>query len=81
MKVLLVEDDAGIRQGLCDHFKDLGWQVISAMDGELGYQLAMEESYDVLVLDIMLPRVSGYEICKAVRREGKEVPILMLTAK
>jgi len=81
MKILLVEDDAHIRRAIADHFAGLGWEVTEAMDGSLGYDLAMERPFDVMILDVMLPQVSGFEICKAVRLEGKQCPIIMLTAK
>ena len=81
MNILVVEDDANIRRGLVDHFKNQGWQVTEAMDGQLGLDLCSDQAYDLIVLDIMLPRVNGYEICRTLRLAGKSTPIIMLTAK
>lgn len=81
MKVLIVEDDSSIRRGIVDHFQNQRWQVSEAMDGALGLELASNEKFDVILLDIMLPQVNGYEICRALRIAGKETPIIMLTAK
>ena len=81
MRVLVVEDDSNIRRGVVDHFAAQGWQVSEAMDGQLGLELALDQPFDVLVLDVMLPRVNGFDICRAVRREGKQIPVIMLTAK
>jgi len=81
MNILVVEDDANIRRGIVDHFKNQGWQVTEAMDGQLGLDLCSAQAYDLIVLDIMLPRVNGYEICRTLRLAGKSTPIIMLTAK
>ena len=81
MKVLVVEDDSNIRRGIVDHFKSQGWLVSEAMDGQLGLEMCSEQVFDVIVLDVMLPQVNGYEICRSVRLEGKTSPIIMLTAK
>lgn len=76
-----MEDDATLRIGLRDHFIDLGWQVSVASDGEEGLRKAFEEKVDLILLDIMLPKVDGYEVCESLRREKIGTPILMLTAK
>lgn len=81
MRILIVEDDTTLRVGLRDHFVDLGWQVLVASDGEEGLRMAFEEKVDLILLDIMLPKVDGYEICRTLRREKVGTPILMLTAK
>lgn len=80
-KVLIVEDDLALRRGLVDNFADLGYEVLAAADGEEGLERALSDGPDVLILDIMLPGVNGYEICQTVRREGLEYPIIMLTAR
>lgn len=80
-RVLVIEDDASLRRGLCDNLDAQGWEVKSAADGEEGLELALSWRADLILLDLMLPRVNGYEICRAVRLEKMEVPILMLTAK
>ena len=79
--MLIVEDDATLRIGLRDHFLADGWQVLVAEDGERGLEMAFEEKVDLILLDLMLPKVDGYEICTALRREKVKTPILMLTAK
>lgn len=81
MRILLVEDDHSIRRAVADHFSILAWEVTEAMDGQLGYDLAMNELFDVIILDVMLPQISGFDICKSIRMEGKNCPIIMLTAK
>ena len=81
MRMLIVEDDTTLGIGLRDHFLSRNWDVILAKDGELGLELAFNEKVDVILLDIMLPNVSGYEICQALRREEVKTPVLMLTAK
>ena len=80
-RVLIIEDDPALLRGLKDNFSSKGYLVETAADGERGLQLALEGAPDLIVLDIMLPKVNGYEICRAVREQGSEVPILMLTAK
>ncbi|MDB4354183.1 response regulator transcription factor [Akkermansiaceae bacterium] len=79
--MLLVEDDHTLRVSLRDHFESGGWNVFVAADGEEGLRLAFEERIDIILLDLMLPKVDGYEICKSLRLEKIETPILMLTAK
>lgn len=81
MRILIVEDDETLGIGLRDHFADVGWVVLLARDGEEGLRMAFEEKVDLMLLDVMLPKVDGFEICKSLRREGVATPILMLTAK
>jgi DNA-binding response OmpR family regulator len=80
-RILIVEDEPALLRGLKDTFAALGYEVLAASDGEQGLAAALDRSPDLIVLDIMLPRVNGYEICRAVRERGLEMPILMLTAK
>jgi DNA-binding response OmpR family regulator len=80
-RILIVEDEPSLLRGLKDTFETRGFQVMTAADGETGRELALEGSPDLILLDIMLPRVNGYEICRDVRARGLEMPILMLTAK
>jgi DNA-binding response OmpR family regulator len=80
-QILIVEDNAAHVRALTDQFSDLGHKVTSARDGESGLRLAFDNTPDVLILDIMLPRKNGYEVCAAIRAQGLDVPILMLTAK
>jgi DNA-binding response OmpR family regulator len=80
-KVLVVEDDPAILRGLADNLKFEGYDVLTATDGETGYKLMRSENPDLIVLDLMLPRMSGLELCRKLRKEGLQVPILMLTAR
>ncbi len=80
-KILVIEDDFALQRGLKDSFSDEGYEVLVAGDGETGLDLALSASPDLVILDIMLPKFNGYEICKAIRMEGYEYPIVMLTAK
>ena len=79
--VLAVEDDPAILRGLSDNLRFEGYEVITASDGESGYQLQKEKKPDLIVLDLMLPRMSGLEFCRKLRGEGIQSPILMLTAR
>jgi len=79
--VLIVEDDPSILRGLNDNLRMQRYDVITASDGEAGYRLAVEKKPDLVILDVMLPNMSGMEICKKLRSEGFAAPILMLTAR
>jgi DNA-binding response OmpR family regulator len=79
--VLIIEDDATMLRGLKDNFEFEGYCVATADDGEKGLEAALSVKPDLIVLDIMLPKVNGYEICRLVRADGLDVPIIMLTAK
>jgi len=79
--VLIVEDDRAMAVALSDGFAYEGFQVEVATDGEEGLRLAHEARPDLMILDIMLPKMTGLEICKALRDEGSNVPIIMLTAR
>ena len=80
-QVLVVEDEKEISDLLEIHLTDLNCEVTKANDGEIGLELALNEQFDLIVLDIMLPNLDGMEICKEVRKREIYVPILMLTAK
>ena len=80
-KVLVVEDDAAILRGLADNLAHEGYEVITAANGEAAYNLQKNEKPDLLILDLMLPRMSGMELCRKLRSEGVQTPILMLTAR
>ena len=80
-RILIVEDEPALLRGLKDTFEAQGYEVLAAQDGAAGLDLALNRKPDLILLDIMLPRVNGYEICRAVRSRGLEMPILMLTAK
>jgi len=81
MRVLVVEDEKRLAAGLRKGLEADGFAVDVALDGTDGLWLAREESYDAMVLDIMLPGVNGYRICQVLREEGVWTPILMLTAR
>ena len=80
-QVLVVEDEKEISDLLEIHLSDLNCEVTKANDGKIGLELALNEQFDLIVLDIMLPNLDGMEICKEVRKREIYVPILMLTAK
>jgi two-component system response regulator VicR len=80
-RVLIVEDDPAILRGLADNLRFESHEVLTATDGETGYRLAREKRPEVVVLDLMLPRMSGYEVCRKLRADGVQTPILMLTAR
>ncbi len=80
-RILIIEDDPVLLRGLKDNFASKGFIVETAVDGETGLDRALSGSADVILLDIMLPKVNGYEICRATRESGSDVPIIMLTAK
>lgn len=81
MRLLVVEDEPGIAEALTRGFAADGFAVDVAGDGEQGLALALANPYAAIILDIMLPGLNGYRVCKAIRDEGNNVPILMLTAK
>jgi DNA-binding response OmpR family regulator len=80
-RILVVEDEQGIRMALEDDLKSEGYDVQVATDGETGRRHALEGGFDVILLDVMLPRKDGFEICREIRRAGIRTPIIMLTAK
>ncbi len=80
-RVLVVEDDPAILRGLAETLRRETYDVITAADGETGYRLVREKNPDLLILDLMLPKLSGYEICRKMRAEGLRTPILILTAR
>ena len=80
-RILLIEDEAGLVMTLSDLLTGEGYEVETATDGETGYLKALEGGFDLIVLDVMLPKRSGYEVCSMLRHQGAEVEILMLTAR
>ena len=79
--ILIIEDDPVILRALKDNFVGKGFTVHTASDGERGLHIALNEVLDLILLDLMLPKLNGYELCRAVRQEGRNLPIIMLTAK
>jgi len=80
-RVLVVEDEAGLRLTLSDRLTSEGYAVETADDGEAGLAEAARGAFDVIVLDVMLPRMNGFQVCQEIRRRGIATPILMLTAR
>jgi DNA-binding response OmpR family regulator len=80
-RVLLVEDEPALARGVADLLRARGFDVEIAADGQRGLDAALSGHADLLLVDLMLPRVNGYEICRTVRSHGLDVPILILTAK
>ena len=79
--VLIIEDDSTLRRGLADNFRQHGYDVQLAADGQSGLTQALAQPPDLLLLDVMLPLLNGYEICRQLRARKLEMPIIMLTAK
>lgn len=80
-KVLVVEDDHGIVELLEIHLKDLECELDKSYDGQDGLEKALKDSHDLIILDIMLPKMDGLEVCRQIRANNIHTPILMLTAK
>ncbi len=80
-RIIVVEDDPAISRGLVDNLRFESHEVTACADGQEGYRLIVEHPPDLVVLDLMLPGLSGYEICRRLRDGGSAVPILMLTAR
>jgi two-component system alkaline phosphatase synthesis response regulator PhoP len=81
LRILLVEDEPGLVLTVSDLLTTEGYEVESAADGEMGLAMAMEGKFDLVILDIMLPRKTGFEVCRELRQRGVDVAILVLTAK
>lgn len=79
--IVIIEDDPTMLRVLKDNFAFDGFAVTTAADGEAGLEAVLNVRPDLVVLDIMLPKINGYEICRLVRKEGLDMPIIMLTAK
>ena len=80
-KILIIEDNRGIQMSLKDEFESNGYQVTVASDGAEGLRLALEKKPNLIILDIMLPVMDGYEVCKKLRMKGNHIPVIMLTVK
>jgi len=80
-KLLIVEDDPAIQRMIGDYFRHLGYEVLTAGDGEAGLKAALAERPTVLLLDLMLPKLDGLAVCRQLREKLPSLPILMLTAK
>lgn len=80
-KILVIEDNRGIQMSLKDEFESDGYFVFIAENGEEGLAMAIKQKPDLIILDLMLPLMDGYEVCKKLRMEGNHTPIIMLTVK
>jgi len=80
-KLLIVEDDSAIQRMISDYFRHLGYEVLTADDGEAGVKTALSERPTVMLLDLMLPKLDGLAVCRQLREKLPSLPILMLTAK
>ena len=80
-KILIVEDEPNMRLGLRDNLEFEQHEVKIAEDGEKGLQSILAEKFDLIILDVMMPKMSGFEVCKSARKNGVETPIIFLTAK
>ncbi|MGZ4974185.1 MAG: response regulator transcription factor [Limisphaerales bacterium] len=80
-RILIIEDETPMRTALADILADEGYRVLTAIDGESGLKRAVDEKPDIILLDIMMPRLDGYAVCAELRRLANPVPVLMLTAK
>src|ERR1700676_3320797 len=80
-KILIVEDEPNMVSGLRDNFEFEGFEVLTASDGVQGLEKALKESPDLIVLDVMMPRMSGLDVCKQLKAKRPSIPIIMLTAR
>lgn len=80
-KILIVEDDKALVRSLSDNLKSENFEVLSVGDGAMGYETAKKEKLDLIILDIILPGMNGLDVCRKLRGEQTQVPILMLTSK
>ncbi len=79
--ILVIEDDISILRGLKDNLEYEGYSVFTETNGKEGLQLALKENVDLILLDIMLPGMNGYEICRKLKKEKPELPVIMITAR
>src|ERR1700756_3003499 len=80
-RILLVEDEEDLRMTLTDRLKAEGYSLDTAADGEDGLRKAVDGAYDLIVLDVMLPKKNGFDVCRDIRKAGIVTPIIMLTAR
>jgi DNA-binding response OmpR family regulator len=80
-KILIVEDEPNMVSGLRDNFEFEGYEVLTAVDGAAGLECALKESPDIVLLDVMMPRMSGLDVCQQLKRKRPSIPIIMLTAR
>jgi len=80
-KILVVDDEQNMRTGLKDNLEFEGYDVDTANDGEQGLKRIFEGSYNLIILDVMMPKKSGFDVCKEIRKAGMSTPVILLTAK
>ncbi|MSU57869.1 MAG: response regulator transcription factor [Pedosphaera sp.] len=80
-RILIIEDETPMRTALADVLEGEGYRALTAADGEIGLRKAIEEKPDLILLDVMMPKLDGFAVCAELRRLGNAVPVLMLTAK
>jgi DNA-binding response OmpR family regulator len=81
IKILVVEDELNMRRGLKDNLEFEGYEVDTASDGEEGLNKILYNKYNLVVLDVMMPKISGFEVCREIRKKGIKTPVILLTAK
>lgn len=80
MKILLIEDEPKVVEFLKKGLEELGFEVYIAFDGQMGERLALKNTYDIILMDVIMPMINGYELCRRIREKNQSVPIIMLTA-
>ena len=80
-RIYIIEDEAPMRTVLADTLRDAGYRTLTAADGQAGLEGVVAEKPDLVLLDIMMPKLDGFAVCRALRRLGLKMPILMLTAR
>ena len=80
-KILIVDDEPNMRLGLKDNLEFEGYDADFAVDGDTGLQKILENQYDLILLDVMMPKISGFDVCKTIRKKGISTPVILLTAK
>jgi DNA-binding response OmpR family regulator len=80
-RILVIEDDPELRDGLRVNLQGAGYDVLTARDGAEGLQSATRDQPDAIILDVMMPKLGGFDVCRALRKRGVEVPIVFLTAR
>ncbi len=81
VRVLIAEDDASLRDGLVDLLEAEGYAVITAENGQIALDRFSQEKPDLVILDVMMPEMSGYDVCREIRKQDSQTPVIMLTAK
>lgn len=81
VRILLIEDDQDLAEAVCLQLKAYGYEVDHAPEGEVGLNLALENDYSVVLLDVMLPKLDGLEVCKRIRERKKTLPLIMITSR